>query len=180
MRIPQIIASLIVVALALALASCNGGYSSTASSGTASIRFINGSPDVGGFDVLLNGKVIATNVQYGQITAYQTQTVGGSPLPALSFVKTGTQTSIFPNASGGASPSPSATPQSFQLGTAPGSKLTIVIEGRAAFIGSLGLNIVNNGSGTKPQIAVVVSFTLKDLPRFGLPINLNVGNAIGE
>jgi LPS-assembly protein len=50
----------------------------------------------------------------------------------------------------------------------------------SSWVGSLGLNIVNNGSGSKPQIAVVVSFTLKDLPRFGLPINLNVGNAVGE
>ena len=158
MRALQIVASLVVAALALALASCNGGYTSTASSGTASIRFINGSPDVTPFDVLLNGKVIATNVQYGQITAYQTQAVGTSPLPAVSFVKTGTQISIF-NTSGGASPSPSATPQSFQLGTAPGTKLTIVIEGRAAFVGSLGLNIgafveptITNASG---QYAVV-------------------------
>jgi hypothetical protein len=49
----------------------------------------------------------------------------------------------------------------------------------SSWVGSLGLNITNNGSG-KSQIGVVVSFTLKDLPRFGLPINLDVGNAIGE
>ena len=141
-------ASIIVLALTLALASCNGGgYTSTATSGTASIRFINGSPDVGGFDVLVNGKVIATNITYGQISAYQTQTVGTAPLPSISFVKTGTTTSIFPSLN--ASPSPSSTPQGFQLGAAPNSKLTIVIEGRAAFVGSLGLNI---GAFVEPVI----------------------------
>jgi hypothetical protein len=49
----------------------------------------------------------------------------------------------------------------------------------SSWVGALGLNITNNGSG-KRQIAVVLTFTLKDLPRFGLPINMNVGNAIGE
>lgn len=49
----------------------------------------------------------------------------------------------------------------------------------SSWASSIGLNITNNGSG-KHQIALVVTFTLKDLPRFGLPINLNVGNAIGE
>jgi hypothetical protein len=41
------------------------------------------------------------------------------------------------------------------------------------------LNIKNNGSG-KQQVAVVLSFTLKDLPRFGLPLSLDVGSALGE
>ena len=49
----------------------------------------------------------------------------------------------------------------------------------SSWVGALGLHITNNGSG-KRQIALVLSFTLKDLPRFGLPVNLNVGNAIGE
>ena len=49
----------------------------------------------------------------------------------------------------------------------------------SSWASSFGLNITNNGSG-KHQIAVVLTFTLKDLPRFGLPINLNVGSAIGE
>jgi LPS-assembly protein len=49
----------------------------------------------------------------------------------------------------------------------------------SSWVGAFGLNITNNGSG-KRQISVVLSFTLKDLPRFGLPVNLNVGNAIGE
>ncbi|MBV9298982.1 MAG: LPS assembly protein LptD [Verrucomicrobia bacterium] len=49
----------------------------------------------------------------------------------------------------------------------------------SSWVGALGLNITNNGSG-KHQIAVVLTFTLKDLPRFGLPINLDVGNALGE
>jgi LPS-assembly protein len=48
----------------------------------------------------------------------------------------------------------------------------------SSWVGSLGLNITNNGSG-KSQLAVVLSFTLKDLPRFGLPLNLDVGSAIG-
>ena len=49
----------------------------------------------------------------------------------------------------------------------------------SSWVSALGLNITNNGSG-KQQISVVLSFTLKDLPRFGLPLNLDVGNAIGE
>ncbi len=49
----------------------------------------------------------------------------------------------------------------------------------SSWVGAIGLNITNNGSG-KSQVAVVLSFTLKDLPRFGLPVNLDVGNAIGE
>ena len=49
----------------------------------------------------------------------------------------------------------------------------------SSWVGSLGLNITNNGSG-KMQIALVLTFTLKDLPRFGLPIKAGIGNAIGE
>ena len=49
----------------------------------------------------------------------------------------------------------------------------------SSWVGSLGFNITNNGAG-KTQIAVLLTFTLKDLPRLGLPINLDVGNAIGE
>jgi LPS-assembly protein len=49
----------------------------------------------------------------------------------------------------------------------------------SSWVSSLGLNITNNGAG-KTQLAVVLTFTLKDLPRFGFPINLDVGNAIGE
>jgi LPS-assembly protein len=49
----------------------------------------------------------------------------------------------------------------------------------SSWVGALGLNITNNGSG-KTQIALVLTFTLKDLPRFALPINLNIGSAIGE
>jgi LPS-assembly protein len=49
----------------------------------------------------------------------------------------------------------------------------------SSWVGALGLNIRNNGSG-KQSIAVVLSFTLKDLPRFGLPLNLNVGGILGQ
>jgi LPS-assembly protein len=49
----------------------------------------------------------------------------------------------------------------------------------SSWVGALGLNITNNGSG-KQQVSLVLTFTLKDLPRFGLPINLNVGSAVGE
>jgi LPS-assembly protein len=49
----------------------------------------------------------------------------------------------------------------------------------SSWVGAIGLNITNNGSG-KARIALVLSFTLKDLPRFGIPVNLNVGSAIGE
>jgi LPS-assembly protein len=49
----------------------------------------------------------------------------------------------------------------------------------SSWVGALGLNVTNNGSG-KHQLSVVLTFTLKDLPRFGLPLNLNVGSALGE
>ncbi len=49
----------------------------------------------------------------------------------------------------------------------------------SSWVGSLGFNVTNNGAG-KTQIAVVLTFTLKDLPRLGLPINLDVGNALGD
>jgi hypothetical protein len=140
----HIFASVLVAAFALLLASCGGGGSTTpTTSGTANVRFINGSPDAGAFDVLLNGKVIASNVAYGQITSYQPITVGTSPLPQMAFVKTGTQTNIFPPLAGGAA-------QTFQLGAGAGAKLTIVIEGEASFIGSRGLTL---GAFIEPTIA---------------------------
>ncbi|HEX7193391.1 MAG TPA: hypothetical protein VF207_00375, partial [Chthoniobacterales bacterium] len=49
----------------------------------------------------------------------------------------------------------------------------------SSWVAALGLNIRNNGSG-KESIAVVLSFTLKDLPRFGFPLSLNVGSALGQ
>jgi hypothetical protein len=137
-----IFASLIVTALALSLASCGGGGSSTPNtSGKASIRFINGSPDVGNIDVLVNGKVVASNVGYTQISAYASLTVGTTPLPQVAFVKTGTQTNVFP--------SNGTTPQTFQLGAAQNSKVTVVLEGRATLVGSLGLQV---GAFVEPTI----------------------------
>ena len=108
------------------------------------VRFINGSPDAGNIDVLVNGKVVASNVAYGAITAYQSLTVGTSPLPQVAFVKTGTSTNIFPAISG-------STAQTFQLGAASNSKVTVVVEGRAALIGSLGLAI---GAFIEPTLTV--------------------------
>ncbi len=137
-----IFASLIVAALALSLASCGGGGSTTPNTtGTASVRFINGSPDAGNIDVLVNGKIVASNIAYGQITAYGSLTVGTSPLPQVAFVKTGTSTNIFP--------SNGTTPQTFQLGAATSSKLTVVVEGRASLIGSLGLQV---GAFVEPTV----------------------------
>jgi hypothetical protein len=49
----------------------------------------------------------------------------------------------------------------------------------SSWVAALGLNIRNNGSG-KQSVAVVLSFTLKDLPRFGFPLSLNVGSAFGQ
>ena len=49
----------------------------------------------------------------------------------------------------------------------------------SSWVAALGVNTANNGAG-KNQIAVILTFTLKDLPRFGLPINLDVGNALGQ
>jgi hypothetical protein len=49
----------------------------------------------------------------------------------------------------------------------------------SSWVAALGLNLQNNGAG-KNEVALVLTFTLKDLPRFGLPVNLDVGNAIGE
>jgi LPS-assembly protein len=49
----------------------------------------------------------------------------------------------------------------------------------SSWVGALGLNIKNNGSG-RQSVALVLSFTLKDLPRFGLPLSLDVGSAVGQ
>jgi hypothetical protein len=145
----RILASVLVVAFALLLASCGGGGSTTpVTSGTANVRFINGSPDAGAFDVLVNGKVIASNVAYGQISSYQAVTVGSNPLPQMAFVKTGTQTNIFPPLTGGAA-------QTFQLGAGAGANLTIVVEGESTYIGARGLSLgafieptISNNAGT--------------------------------
>jgi len=107
------------------------------------VRFINGSPDVGNIDVLINGKVVASNIAYGAITAYTSQTVGTTPLPQVAFVKTGTTTNVFPNNG--------TTPQTFQLGAAANSKVTVVLEGRSTLIGSLGLTV---GAFIEPTLTV--------------------------
>jgi hypothetical protein len=49
----------------------------------------------------------------------------------------------------------------------------------SSWVGSLGFNVTNNGSG-KTQVAVVLTFTLKDLPRIGLPIGFDIGSAFGQ
>lgn len=107
------------------------------------VRFINGSPDVGNIDVLVNGKVVASNIAYGAITAYQSLTVGTQPLPQVAFVKTGTSTNVFPNIG--------SSQQTFQLGAAVNSKLSVVVEGRATLIGSLGLEV---GAFIEPTLTV--------------------------
>ena len=146
----RILASALVVVASFALSACGGGgTTSGTTSGAANIRFINGSPDVGAIDVIVNGKAVITALGYRTISPYQSLQVGTNPLPQVAFVKTGTQTNIFPSTSGGAA-------QTFQLGTAPGSNLSIVIEGRANVVGSAGLNlgafiepaIVNTTTGT--------------------------------
>ena len=139
-----IIAGLALAALSVSLAACSTTAATSTPAGTASIRFINGSPDAGAFDVLINGTVIASNVAYGQITAYQSQNIGTTPLPQVAFVKTGTKVNIFPPLAGNAG-------QTFQLGSAPGTKITVIVEGRAAFPNSaLGLAV---GSFIEPTIA---------------------------
>lgn len=126
----RLFASILVAAFSLILASCGGGGStSPVTSGNANVRFINGSPDAGAFDVLVNGKVVASDVVYGQITAYQSLAVGTSPLPQVAFVKTGTQVNIFPPLSGN-------TAQTFQLGAGAGTNLTVVVEGEASYPGN--------------------------------------------
>jgi len=146
----RITAGLLVAAVSLMLAACNGNGSSTSSnvSGNANIRYINGSPDAGPIDVLVNGTAVVKNLAYGQISSYGTQVVGTNPLPQVAFVQTGTQVNIFPPTSTGAA-------QTFQLGTAPGTNLTIVVEGRSKVVGSAGLNLgafieptITNSSGT--------------------------------
>jgi lipopolysaccharide assembly outer membrane protein LptD (OstA) len=49
----------------------------------------------------------------------------------------------------------------------------------SSWVGALGLNIKNNGSG-KQSVEVVLSFTLKELPRFGSPLRLSLGSTLGE
>ena len=135
------------------------------------VRFINGSPDAGAFDVLVNGKVVVSNVAYGQITSYQNLTVGTNPLPQVAFVKTGTQVNIFPPPSG-------SQAQTFQLGAAPATKLSVVVEGRAAFIGSLGLNL---GAFVEPTITTatgeysVVFHHASPAASLAAPFGINVG-----
>ena len=169
----QLIASVIVTMFALTLAACGGGGSTaTGSSGNASVRFINGSPDTGGIDVLVNGKAIVTNLTYGQISAYQTVLVGTSPLPQVVFVQTGTQVNIFPALSSGAA-------QTFQLGAAPGTNLTIVVEGRSKVVGSAGLNLgafieptITNSAGTYS----IVFHHASPLAALAAPNGLEVGS----
>ncbi len=81
-------------------------------SGNANIRFINGSPDVGPIDVYVNGVVVVSNLAYRGISPYKVEPATSNPLPQVAFVKTGTQTNIFPPLSTGAA-------QTFQLGAAP-------------------------------------------------------------
>ncbi|MGH7327471.1 MAG: DUF4397 domain-containing protein, partial [Polyangiaceae bacterium] len=69
MKRTGLLACLLVAALAVSLASCGGTGSTTpTTSGNASVRFINGSPDAGAIDVLINGKVVVANLPYGQIS----------------------------------------------------------------------------------------------------------------
>ena len=169
----QLTASVIVTMFALTLAACGGSGSTTASSsGNASVRFINGSPDSGGIDVLINGKAVVTNLTYRQISAYQTVLVGTSPLPQVAFVQTGTQVNIFPALSSGAA-------QTFQLGAAPGTNLTIVVEGRQKVVGSAGLNLgafieptITNSAGTYS----IVFHHASPLAALAAPNGLEVGS----
>jgi uncharacterized protein DUF4397 len=171
----RLIASVIVTMFALTLAACGGGGSTaTGSSGNASVRFINGSPDAGGIDVLVNGKAIVTNLTYSQISAYQTVLVGTSPLPQVAFVQTGTQVNIFPALSSGAA-------QTFQLGAAPGTNLTIVVEGRQKVVGSAGLNLgafieptITNSAGTYS----IVFHHASPLAALAAPNGLDVGSIL--
>jgi len=146
----RIIASAAVVIAAFALSACGGGGTTSGiTSGTAQVRFINGSPDVGAIDVIINGHVVATAIAYRTITPYQSIQVGTNPLPQVAFVKTGTQVNIFPSLASGQA-------QTFQLGTAPGTNLSIVIEGRTNVVGSAGLNL---GAFIEPTIANTIAGT---------------------
>jgi len=49
----------------------------------------------------------------------------------------------------------------------------------SSWVASFGLDFKNNGGG-KQQSGVYITFTLKDIPRFGLPLHLNVGSALGQ
>jgi hypothetical protein len=49
----------------------------------------------------------------------------------------------------------------------------------SSWVAALGLNIKNNGSG-KQSVEVDLSFTLKELPRFGFPLRLDVGSGLGQ
>jgi hypothetical protein len=169
-----IFVSLLLAAFALSLASCGGGGSTTPNTtGKAMVRFINGSPDAGAVDVLVNGTIVASDVAYGQITAYQSLTVGTNPLPQVAFVKTGTHTNIFPAANGSG-----PNGETFQLGAAVNSKVTVVVEGRAALIGSLGLQV---GAFIEPTITVtgtnyaVVYHHASPAANAAAPSGLNIG-----
>ncbi|MBV9672329.1 MAG: hypothetical protein JO076_05830, partial [Verrucomicrobia bacterium] len=49
----------------------------------------------------------------------------------------------------------------------------------SSWTASLGIQARNNGGG-KTSVGLILTFTLKDLPRFGLPADLNVGQVFGE
>jgi hypothetical protein len=139
----RLFASVLVVALAVSLASCaSGGSTTPVATGNANVRFLNGSPDAGAIDVLVNGKAIVSNLAYGQLSAYQSIAVGTTPLPQVAFVKTGTTTNIFPPLSGGAA-------QTFQLGAVAGTNLTVVVEGEVEYVGARGITL---GSFIEPTI----------------------------
>ena len=170
----RLLASAFVAAFALLLASCGGGGSTTpVTTGNANVRWLNGSPDAGAFDVLVNGKVVASDVTYGSLTSYQSLVTGTSPLPQVAFVKTGTQTNIFPNVSG--------AQQTFQLGAAAGSNLTVVVEGFASYVGSRGLTlgafiepVITNSTGTY----AIVFHHASTLANLASPNGLEVGEIL--
>ena len=78
---------------AMSLAGCNGGSSSIPGFGTNNgfVRFVNGSPDIGAIDVLIDGNKINTSpLAYGQVTAYQQLSSTGSHAVTINVSGTGT------------------------------------------------------------------------------------------
>lgn len=171
----RLFAGLLIASLALSLASCAGYGSTTPStSGNASIRFLNGSPDAGAIDVLVNGKAVVSNLAYGQLSSFVTIAVGSTPLPQVAFVKTGTQTNIFPPLSGNQA-------QTFQLGAIAGAVLTVVVEGLSTQFGARGLTL---GSFLEPTITntgntySIVFHHASPAANIASPNGLNVGEIL--
>jgi hypothetical protein len=92
-----------VIGLLTIVASCGGG-STQQTTGSAQVRVLQGSPDLGSVDVSVDGKILTTNLGWRKVF----------PLPTTSYVAVPAGTLQFQEVASGATSSPalvSSTPQ---------------------------------------------------------------------